>query len=111
VAASGVVSSSRPRDGDITYTPYRVELIALAYRRRSTKPYATLSRLLCPSASVFIIIFILGGNIFYGIYFIVNWPVPLPRLGGDYYRENTFYAVRWPDTRGRPVFDMDPLPE
>jgi hypothetical protein len=72
VAASGVVSSSGPRDGDITYTPYRVELIALAYRRRSAKPYATLSRLLCPSASVFIIIFILGGNTFYGVYFIVN---------------------------------------
>jgi hypothetical protein len=72
MAASGVVSSSRPRDGDITYTPYRVELIALAYRRRSTKPYATLSRLLYPLASVFTIIFILGGNIFYSIYFIVN---------------------------------------
>jgi hypothetical protein len=102
VAASGVVSSSGPRDGDITYTPYRVELIALAYRRRSAKPYATLSRLPCPSASVFIIIFILGGNTFYGVHFMVNWPVPLPRSGGDYYGENTFYAARWPDTRGRP---------
>jgi hypothetical protein len=100
VAALGVVSSSGPRDGDTTHTPYRAELTALAYRRRSTEPYATLSRLLYPSASVFIIIFILGGNTFYGVHFMVNWPVPLPRSGGDYYRENTFYAARWPDTRG-----------